>query len=347
MNNQLKISPKENLMSALRHMDLVDKKVLIICDDNKFIGIISIGDIQRAILNNVNLQDLVINHIRKDITYATDNDDLRLVKKQMKLNKIECMPIVNKYNELVDIIEWDDLFVDNQLSQINCPVVIMAGGEGKRLRPLTNIIPKPLIPISNKTIIEEIMDKFVEVNCHKFYLSINFMADKIKEYFLKISNPNYNIDYIKEEKPLGTAGSLFLLKNKLKETFFVTNCDVLIDVNFSDLLSFHKVNNNIATIVSIIKTVEIPYGTIETFGDGTLKDLAEKPIKSYQINSGLYILEPNVFEYIYDNEFLHITNLLLRLKDNNKKVGVFPLSEKSYTDMGTWDMYMKAINEFK
>lgn len=346
MNNKLKISSKENLMFALKYMDSIDKKVLIICDDKKFVGLISIGDIQRAILNNVDLQDLIINHIRKDITYATENDDLELVKKQMKLNKIECMPIVNSENELVDIIEWEDLFVEYPLPSINLPVVIMAGGEGKRLRPLTNIIPKPLIPVSNKTIIEEIMDNFVKVDCCRFYISVNYMAEKIKEYFAKVNNSNYIIDYIKEEKPLGTAGSLFLLKNKLQETFFVTNCDVLIDVNYSDLISFHKSNGNTATMVSIVKTIEIPYGTIETSGNGALEELIEKPIKSYQINSGLYILEPEVFNYIQDNEFLHITTLLLRLKENNKKVGVFPLSEKAYIDMGTWEMYLKAINKF-
>lgn len=346
MNNKLKISSKENLMFALKYMDSIDKKVLIICDDKKFVGLISIGDIQRAILNNVDLQDLIINHIRKDITYATENDDLELVKKQMKLNKIECMPIVNSENELVDIIEWEDLFVEYPLPSINLPVVIMAGGEGKRLRPLTNIIPKPLIPVSNKTIIEEIMDNFVKVDCCRFYISVNYMAEKIKEYFAKVDNSNYIIDYIKEEKPLGTAGSLFLLKNKLQETFFVTNCDVLIDVNYSDLISFHKSNGNTATMVSIVKTIEIPYGTIETSGNGALEELIEKPIKLYQINSGLYILEPEVFNYIQDNEFLHITTLLLRLKENNKKVGVFPLSEKAYIDMGTWEMYLKAINKF-
>lgn len=345
MNNKLIITTKMNLMSVLKYMDEIDKKVLFICDGNKFIGLISIGDIQRAILNNVNLQDLALNHIRKDITYVMDNYDFESVKRQMQLNKIECMPVLNSKKELVDIIEWEDLFPSHQLPSINCSVVIMAGGEGKRLRPLTNVIPKPLIPISDKTIIEEIMDGFVKYNCHDFHLSVNYMADTIKEYFARVNNPDYSINYIKEKEPLGTAGSLYLLKNDLKETFFVTNCDVLIDVNLSDLINFHKSNNNIATLVSIIKTTEIPYGTVETHGDGTLMDLIEKPIRSYQINSGLYVLEPEVFNYINDNEFLHITNLLLRLKENNKKVGVFPLSEKSYTDMGTWDLYMKAINK--
>ena len=344
MNKKLIITKDKNLISVLEYMDIIDKKVLIICDGIKFVGLISIGDIQRAIINNVNLQELAIDHIRKDIVFAKDTDDLELVKKQMQINKIECMPIVNSDNDLVDIIEWEDLFVDTELQSVNCPVVVMAGGEGKRLRPLTNIIPKPLIPISKKTIIEEIMDSFVKVNCHRFYLSVNYMADKIKDYFEKIDNSDYIIQYINEKKPLGTAGSLFLLKNTIDETFFVTNCDVIMNIDFSKLIDFHKTNNNIATTVSIIKTVEIPYGTIETFEDGSLKELIEKPIKSYQINSGLYVLEPDVFNYIEDNEFLHITTLLLRLKEDNKKVGVFPLSEKSYTDMGTWEMYLKAIS---
>lgn len=343
MNDNYLISPDTTLIASLKYMDAIEKKILVVTNNHKFIGVISIGDIQRAILNKVDLQDEVSKHIRSDIIYAHQSDDIDNIKKQMHAERIECMPVVDENNNLVDIIEWDDILGSIKKIPIHCPVVIMAGGEGQRLRPLTNIIPKPLIPISDKTIIEEIMNRFVDVDCHDFYLSVNYMSDVIKDYFKRINNHNYNISYLKEDKPLGTAGSLFLLKDTLKETFVVSNCDVLIDVNFGDLINYHRTNGNVATIVSVVKTNEIPYGTIETGDNGSLLALNEKPTNTYQINAGLYVLEPEIFSYINDGEFVHITTLLLRLVESGKKVGVFPVSEKSYVDMGNWHEYMKII----
>ena len=345
MNEKFLISPTTTLIAALKYMDSIEKKILVVCEEKKFIGVISIGDIQRAILNKIDLQDMVANHIREDIIYAKQGDDIDAVKKLMQKERIECMPIVDSNHKLIDIIEWDDLLVEVKKTPIHCPVVIMAGGEGRRLRPLTNIIPKPLIPISDKTIIEEIMNRFVEADCHKFYLSVNYMADVIKDYFDRINNKEYDISYLKEDKPLGTAGSLFLLRDTLKETFVVSNCDILVDINFGDLLEYHKSNSNIATLVSVIKTNEIPYGTVETGINGTLIALNEKPTSSYQISAGLYVLEPEIFNYMHDNEFMHITTLLMKMKEDGKNVGVFPVSEKSYVDMGNWNEYMKIINQ--
>lgn len=345
MNRDFIIAPEITLIDALKYMDSVEKKILVICDGEQFIGLISIGDIQRAILNKDDLQDKVVSHIRNDIIYAHQSDDLKMIKKQMRKKRIECMPVVDENNNLVDIIEWEELLWNIKKPPIHCPVVIMAGGQGQRLRPLTNIIPKPLIPISEKTIIEEIMDRFVEVDCHDFHLSVNYMADVIENYFNGLNNPNYNISYFKEDKPLGTAGSLHLLKDILKETFIVSNCDILIDVNLKDLMNYHKSSGNIASVVSVLKTDEIPYGTIETGENGALLALNEKPTNTYQINAGLYVLEPEIFEYMKDNEFIHITTLLLKLIEFGKKVGVFPVSEKSYVDMGNWHEYMKIIKK--
>jgi NDP-sugar pyrophosphorylase family protein len=259
------------------------------------------------------------------------------------------MPIVNGNKELVDIIDWHDLFSEAFKNNVNLdlPVVIMAGGKGTRLHPLTNIIPKPLIPVSDKTIIEEIMDKFVAVNCKNFYLSVNYLADTIQDYFARLNSSDYIVSYIRETEPRGTAGSLSLLRNKLNKTFFVSNCDILVDVNLGDLFEYHKNNKNTITVVSVLKNVSIPYGTIETGNDGVLTALTEKPTLTYQINSGLYILEPEVLSHINDNEYLHITDLIMRLNGYGKRTGVFPVSEGSWIDMGNWDDYLKIIKESK
>ena len=309
----LTISPNTTLFEALNLMDKIDRKLLLVLDGRKFISLISIGDIQRRILKKVSLDTQVSKVFRRDILVAKISDDKNLILKTMKKERIEFMPVIDDNSNLVDVLFWEDYFENKKITsgtKLGLPVVIMAGGEGTRLRPLTNIIPKPLIPIDDKTIVEDIMDKFIDVGCNEFTFSVNYKAEKIKEYFEKIPNKNYTVNYIQEDKPLGTAGSLYLLKDKLKTTFFVSNCDILVDVNLEDLLKYHRENNNAITVVSVLKNYSIPYGTIETSENGQLASLNEKPNIVYQINSGLYILEPKIFEYLPENQFMHIKLLL-------------------------------------
>ena len=341
------ISPQTTLFEALTLMDKIDRKLLLVVDNNKFISLISVGDIQRSILKKIPLESPVSTVFRDDILVAKDTDDRKKVLKMIKDERIEFMPVIDSNSKLVDILFWEDYFQDKKITsgtKLSLPVVIMAGGEGTRLRPLTNIIPKPLIPIDDKTIVEDIMDRFLDVGCNDFTFSVNYKAAKIKEYFDGIPDKKYTVSYIQEDKPLGTAGSLYLLKDKLKQTFFVSNCDILVDVNLEDLVEYHKKNNNVITVVSVLKNYKIPYGTIETTENGMLQSLNEKPNIVYQINSGLYILEPEIFEYLPENSFMHITDLILKLKENGKNIGVFPVSEGSWIDMGNWDEYLKIIN---
>ncbi len=344
--DEIIISPHTTLFEALTLMDKIDRKLLLVVDNNKFISLISVGDIQRSILKKIPLESPVSSVFRNDILVAKDTDDRKTVLKRMKDERIEFMPVIDSNSKIIDILFWEDYFQDKKITsgtKLNLPVVIMAGGEGTRLRPLTNIIPKPLIPIDDKTIVEDIMDRFIDVGCNDFTFSVNYKAEKIKEYFDGIPDKKYTVSYIQEDKPLGTAGSLYLLKDKLKQTFFVSNCDILVDVNLKDLVEYHKKNNNVITVVSVLKNYKIPYGTIETTENGMLQSLNEKPNIVYQINSGLYILEPEIFEYLPENSFMHITDLILKLKENGKNIGVFPVSEGSWIDMGNWDEYLKII----
>lgn len=343
------INGSVSLMDALGIMDRNDRKLLIICDRNLFKGVISIGDIQRALLGKANLSLPVIKHVRPDITVASVDDNPELIKEKMRKERIESMPVIDHENKLVDVIEWEDLFEpDDGITQeiINYPVVIMAGGKGTRLLPLTNIIPKPLIPISDKTIIEDIMTSFKRVGCENFYISVNYKKKMIEDYFSDKSN-NFIIEFIHEDKPLGTAGSLFLLKNKLKDTFFVINCDTLVNVKLADLVEYHHTNNNIVTVVSVVKKVSIPYGTLETEVGGVIREIKEKPEYVYQINSGMYLLEPEVLDYLEDNTFTNITDLIEKLIADNKRVGAFPVSESSWVDMGNWEEYLKLVSNFQ
>ena len=348
INSSIIINTEATLLDALKKMDEVDRKLLIVCEDKCFIGVVSIGDIQRALLRKTELSEKLKNVLRKEITVASVGDNIMDIKALMKKDRIECMPVINQNGMLVDTIEWNEVCEDTYSRSLNkqYPVVIMAGGKGTRLLPLTNLIPKPLIPISNKTIIEEIMGKFAEVGCKEFYISVNYMADSIREFFRKKDLPETEVNFIQETMPLGTAGSLYLLKDTLKSTFFVSNCDIIAQVDFAEMMRYHKENGNMITVLSVLKDYSIPYGTLETMENGLLVELREKPQMVYQINSGIYILEPTVFDYINDGEYIHITGLMERLLANHQKVGVFPISDGSWFDMGNWEEYNKVIKKY-
>lgn len=343
---QLSIQKSEPIINALKQMDLINRKLLLVFDRDNFVNIISIGDIQRAILNNVQLTFPIEKAIRHDTRIARSKEPFDKIKKVMYDHRIECMPVVNDKNDVVDVYFWEDIFGKEEKRKhdnLNLPVVIMAGGKGARLKPLTNVIPKALIPISEKTIIEEIMDRFLAVGCDNFFVSVNFKAEMIKHYFEQLNNDLYKTHFFQEEKPLGTAGSLFLIKEKIDTTFFVSNCDIVINEDYSEILKYHKENNNELTIVSALKHYPIPYGTIETKMNGVLFSLHEKPELTFQINSGMYILEPHLLNEIPENKFFHITHLIENIQKRKGKVGVFPVSEGSWKDIGEWNEYLKMI----
>jgi NDP-sugar pyrophosphorylase family protein len=199
-----------------------------------------------------------------------------------------------------------------------------------------------LIPIDEKTVIEEIFERFEKHGCNEFFISVNYKAELI-EFYLKNQNLPYKLEFIKEEKPMGTAGSLSLLKGQITKTFFVSNCDILIEQDYSEILDYHRTNKNEITIVAALKHFPIAYGTIETAENGKLLELIEKPELTFKINSGMYILEPHILEEIPGNKIFHITSLIEKILKRKGKAGVFPVSEKSWRDIGEWDEYLKQI----
>ncbi len=345
---KLLISESSNLTEALKQMDSVGKKLLIVTGPNKkYKSVVSVGDIQRHLIENQNFGATISSVLRSLVRVANTSQTLIEIKKEMLQFRMEFMPVVDN-EELVGVYFWEDIFGEiprKKGSFLNLPVVIMAGGKGTRLQPLTNVIPKPLIPIGEKTILEEILDRFVDVGCNEFYISVNYKAETIKHYLSELNNEAYDVSYFQEDKPLGTAGSMYLLKDKLNSTFFVSNCDIIIDQDLEDIYEYHKKNKNDITIVSALKHHTIPYGTIETGKNGVLKNLSEKPQVTYQINTGVYILEPHVLSNIPEGEFYHITHLIEHIKDNDGKVGVFPISEGAWQDIGEWDEYLKYIGK--
>lgn len=341
------IQSRTSIYAALKKMDELHVKLLFVYEDHTFQSLLSIGDIQRAILSNTPLTTDISKILRSDYVMAGTDESFEQIRQKMLRIRTECMPVVDPQGNIVDVVFWDDLFADKDLSVsagFDLPIVIMAGGFGTRLQPITNVLPKPLIPISQKTIIEDIMDRFIKHGSRNFYVSVNYKAEFIKEYLSKLDPETYRITYFQEDKPLGTAGSLFLLKNSLKTTFFVSNCDSIIDQDYAEILDYHRKNENEITIVSSVKDYSIPYGVLLTGKDGKLQSILEKPDYFYQINTGLYILEPHLLDEIPENSFFHITHLIEKLISSNRKVGVFPVSEKSWIDIGDWKEYLKIIN---
>jgi len=210
------------------------------------------------------------------------------------------------------------------------------------LKPFTNILPKPLIPLNDKTVIEKILDSFTDSGFYNFFLSINFKA-KILTAFFEELEPDYSISFIEEKNPLGTAGSLNLLKEELNSTFLLTNCDVILDLDHGDLIDFHSKNNCEITLVASAKKLTLPYGACEIDKEGFLSKIIEKPSLDYLINAGLYVVEPTALEEIPDGEFFHITDLIAKVKSKGKRVGVFPIENDAWIDIGQWEEYRSAL----
>ena len=343
------IQADQTLLTALKQMDQTDKKLLLIFKGEKFLSILTIGDIQRAIIKNFELETKVEKVYRKAAQFSYVEENITDVKNKMLNNRTECMPVLDENKNLVDIILWEDLFIDDQSQMheiFDLPVVIMAGGRGSRLKPLTNVLPKPLIPIGEKTILETIMDSFSIYGVKQFYLSVNYKAEMIEQYLNNLNHGNYTIHYFHERKPLGTVGSLFMMNGVIDKTFFISNCDILIDSDYSEMLKYHRENKNELTIISALKHYSIPYGIVETGLNGELTSLKEKPELTFQINSGLYILEPHLLSEIPQKEFFHITQLIEKILKRNGNVGVFPVSERSWMDIGKWDDYHKNVIKY-
>ena len=343
---KIKIAAIESIIQALRKMDEVGHKMLLVFAQERFFSILTIGDIQRAIIRGVDLSSPVVSILEvENKKYVSPLDDKEEVKQQMLAIRAEFMPVVDGHGDLVGLYQWSDFFGDqvaDNRERIHLPVVIMAGGKGTRLKPLTNVIPKPLIPIGDKTILEQIMDQFEEIGCSKFYMSVNYKYEILRFYLEKLEH-HYDIEFFKEDKPLGTIGSVALLKDKISTPFFVSNCDILIDQDYRDVYDYHCENENDITIVTAVKSYSIPYGVIETGDNGVMRGLTEKPELTYRINTGVYILKSELIHEIPENQFFHITDLMDKVRGRGGRIGCFPVSEKSWTDIGEWDEYLKLI----
>lgn len=330
------------VVEAMRLIDDNARGILFIVDDEeKLVGSLSDGDIRRWIIKTGDLNGCAENMMNKEPKMLFDNEK-KTGYDFMKQSLINSLPIVNVHMRIVDIIFDSDQQTQIELSTVlkGTPVIIMAGGKGTRLYPYTKILPKPLIPIGDVPILERIIDRFHNCGADDFYLTVNYKKEMIKSYFKELA-PSYHITYVEESKPLGTAGSIKLIKKKFDKPVIITNCDILIQADYEKVLEYHKESRNALTIVSSLKNVTIPYGVLHFSKNGQISSMEEKPQLSYFINTGMYVLDPQYISRIPDDTFFHMTHLAEQLMQEGLKVGMYPLSESAFLDMGEFEEMKK------
>jgi dTDP-glucose pyrophosphorylase len=344
--NSLLIIRNASLKEAMKQMNDAGEKILLVVDEEKkFLGSLTDGDIRRWVLKEGSLQSSIDQICNKDPIFAGEDYTNEEIRRLMLRNRIEWIPVVDRHNEIADVLLWKDLFEESVMAlkdKLNIPVVIMAGGKGTRLDPFTKILPKPLIPIGKKAIIDIIMDKFSVYGINEFYISINHKAKMIKSYFEGIDT-HYNIHYIEENQPLGTAGSLKFLQGRIKDSLIVSNCDIIVDCDYNELVAFHNRNGDDISIVGSFRHFTIPYGICEIENGGILTSITEKPEYDFLVNTGMSILNGKVLSLIPENQKFHFTDLIEAVRNNGGKVGVFPISEKSWIDVGQWEEYRNSV----
>lgn len=328
------ISEGTTVIDAMKQLDLVARKILFVTDNKKLVATLTDGDIRRWILKKGSLTD--------PIAYLANYSPIFLriekkerAKKYMKQHSIEALPIVDEKNEIVTIVFWNEEEI-NSFNKMNVPIVIMAGGLGTRLYPYTKILPKPLIPIGDLPIIEHIMNRFNRQGNSRFFIIVNHKKNMIKAYLNDIQK-DYEVNFVDEDEPLGTGGGLSLLKNQISEPFFLSNCDILIESDYSKMYKHHIDQNNFITIICSLKVLKIPYGVVEVSDKGNIDKMEEKPEISFLVNTGMYIVDPRVINELEMHEKIHFTDIIEKYRKLGEKIGVYPISESSWMDMGQLD----------
>ncbi|WWR15459.1 nucleotidyltransferase family protein [Lachnospiraceae bacterium JLR.KK008] len=328
------ISPECSILEAIKVLDETHERIVLIVEDRKLLGVLTDSDVRKLILKSQDMTETVTAAMTKKPVCVTEEDAHRAVS-LMERYGIDAIPVIDRSGMLLDLLfRYETPGRKRRCEEkTQAPVVIMAGGKGTRLYPYTQVLPKPLIPIGKTTILEQVIDSFREAGCSRFYLSVNYRKNLIKAYMQDL-HPAYAVTYLEEEDFLGTAGSLYLVKEEIQEPFFVSNCDILLDVDYGKVMKFHRSHGNVITLITSLKNYTIPYGVVNIGRGGQMESLSEKPEMSFLVNTGVYVLDPQVLQLIPKEGFMHITDLIQVCLDRGEHVGVYPITEKAWEDMG-------------
>lgn len=322
------------VLDALKVLDRTGKRVLFVVEENnEIIGAVSDGDIRRWLLKQGELSAIVDKISNKNPVFLSI-DDKEIARKFMREKHVDVLPLT-KNKRIVDIVY---LYENEEIKQknIDIPVVLMAGGKGTRLYPYTKILPKPLIPIGDIPISEHIVKKFREYGCNEFFFIVNYKKNMIKAYYNEIEK-DYKVTFVDENEPLGTGGGISLLKGLINSSFILTNCDTIINDEFEKIVDEHKKRGNSITMICSLRNFEVPYGVVEIGENGSIKSMKEKPNMSFFTNTGTYIVEPSVMDAVASGENIGFPDVIKRIMKMGEKVGVYPISENAWLDMGQFD----------
>lgn len=332
---QYLISEQATLIEAMRKLDETAQKVLFVARGDCLVAALTDGDIRRYIMHMGELSAPVSEFANYTPKYICADEDID-AEAVMKRLHVLAMPIVDADMRILSIAFLNAMPSVQPQRQLHVPVVINAGGKGTRLYPYTKILPKPLIPVGEIPISEHIINRFWDMGCDTFYMIVNQKKNMIKAYYSELDKP-YSVTFADEDKMLGTGGGLRLLRDQLKETFLFVNCDTIIDMDFSGIVKDHKKSGNAVTMICATKSFVFPYGVVDVGENGTIQSLREKPQMTYLTNTGCYIVEPKVIGQIEEDESVGFPSIVERCRDRGMRVGIYPISEHDWLDMGQFD----------
>ncbi len=315
--------------------------VLIVTAENLLLGTVTDGDVRRAILKGKTLLDPVRTIMNQNPVVVSILEGEKKMMQMMRQYRIRHLPCIDDKGIVQELKVLDDLIYPKRLSN---RVILMVGGLGTRLEPLTHYCPKPLLKVGNKPILETTLEQLIEAGFHSFYFLVNYKAEMISEYFGDGSAWGVNIQYIVEKKRMGTAGGLKLIEGKTEEPMIIMNGDLLTKLNFAQLLHFHSEMKALGTICVRQHDFQVPYGVVQIEEDH-LVNIIEKPIQSHMVNAGIYVLDPEVIEHIPNDSFLDMPDLFRILIHHQKEIAVFPIREY-WIDIGQPDDFKRANQEY-
>ncbi|MFD0590673.1 nucleotidyltransferase family protein [Paenibacillus sp. GCM10027627] len=340
---QLLISPHSTILEALKLIDIGSVQIVLIVDEQKrLIGTVTDGDVRRGILKGISLDSPVSSVMNEKPFTCRITESRQMIFAKMKRSHFRQVPVLDELGRVVRLDLLNEMIVQERCDNW---VVLMAGGLGTRLSPLTNNCPKPLLKIGSKPILEVILENFIANGFHRFLISVNYRADMIMGYFGDGSKWGIEIQYIHETKRLGTAGALSLLPFVPEEPLLVMNGDLLTKVNFRQLLDFHVETKAKATMCVREYEYQVPYGVVKV-NNHQLVSIEEKPLQRYFISGGIYVIQPEALSIIPDDTFYDMPTLFSQLIEKEQNTAVFPIREY-WIDIGRIDDFERANAEFK
>ena len=338
-------SEKANIRQVISTIENGGLRIaLVLNNENKLLGTICDGDIRRGLLRGLDLESPIKSIIKENFVRANPKTTKKEILEMFKKDAISQIPIINFDNEIVGLEISEDLLPKSSKLFLPNYALLMAGGRGERLKPITNDCPKPLLPVNGKPILEIILEQCINSGIRNFYISVNYLGDKIINYFEDGSKWNVNIQYLKVNKPLGTAGALKMLPENIKNPILLINGDVLTKTNFKDVLKYHEINSGDITICAREHLLSSPFGVIEVDGI-SFKSIIEKPSFKQLVNAGVYVLDSKIIKFIKLDEYCDMPDFIELAKNLNKRIIVYPIHEY-WLDIGKPESLNKALDDW-